>query len=79
MNEYAGVMKLYTRGTGGGDGDPASYVCWEEREDTNILRYHNNTSSQYLTWVFMSNKQYSFVLAKKKVRYLQELQLMIQR
>lgn len=66
LTDYKHVMTNYMKGTGGGDGDSASYCIWEEREDTNILRYHNNSTSQYLTWVFMYDKQFQFVLSKRK-------------
>jgi hypothetical protein len=65
MSDYKAMMELYTRGTGGGSGDPADYSDWEKREDTTILRYHNNSTSQYLTWVFMYDKQYEFILTKR--------------
>lgn len=65
MSDYKTMMELYTKGTGGGSGDPADYSDWEQREDTTILRYHNNSTSQYLTWVFMYDKQYEFILTKR--------------
>jgi hypothetical protein len=66
MVDYKKIMDMYTKGTGGGDGDPASYVNWSEREDLSIMRYHNHSTSQYLTWVFMFDKQFGFILTKRK-------------
>ena len=66
LSDYKSVMNHYMKSTGGEDGEDASYCLWEEREDTNILCYQNSTTSQYLTWVFMYDKQYDFVLSKRK-------------
>ena len=37
MTESNKSMENYTKGTGGGPGDDANYVAWEQREETNFV------------------------------------------
>jgi len=39
IREYNTVMEDYTKNTGGGDGDEALYVVWQERKDAAIVNY----------------------------------------
>jgi hypothetical protein len=63
---YNAIMEIYTKGTGGGDGHDASYVNWREREDYTFADYDSRSMSQYLSWVFMYDKQHGFLLVVSK-------------
>jgi hypothetical protein len=53
---YNNVMKNYTKGTGGGDGNVANFSNWQERDPLYFGNYDNYTKSSYLTWIHMLNK-----------------------
>ena len=67
IREYNTVMEDYTKNTGGGDGDEALYVVWQEREDAAIVNYDRKIKGGvYLTIVHMWNKQFNFPLVTTK-------------
>jgi hypothetical protein len=39
LTAYAKVMNNYTKGTGGGDGDPVAYALWDQREPLDVVGY----------------------------------------
>ena len=62
ISEYNKIMYLYTKGTGGGNGDPTSYCIWQEREDVHFLHYSKTENFLYLTIAHMWDKKYQFPL-----------------
>lgn len=60
MTEYNAAMVEYTKGTGGGPGDDANYVCWQERDPTRVAGYSDQPSRIYLTVIHIWDKQYSY-------------------
>jgi hypothetical protein len=64
--EYNKVMFDYQKNTGGGSGDEALFVDWEEREDTRFFDYdHKIKNNVYLTAIHMYDKQFGFPLTLK--------------
>jgi len=64
--EYNTSMQLYTKGTGGGPGDDANYVVWQERDPANVCRYSEQGNLLYLTIVHIWDKDrgYAFIVSK---------------
>jgi len=63
VSAYNTVMSNYTKNTGGGSGDDADFVTWQERDETDIADDDWNVkTSVYLTVVHMFNKSYDFPL-----------------
>ena len=60
ISAYNTVMCDYTKNTGGGSGDDADIVTWQEREETDILNYDRKVkNSVYLTVVHMYDKSFT--------------------
>ena len=49
-------MQVYCKGTGGGPGDDANYVVWQERAPANVCRYSEQANLLYLTIVHIWDK-----------------------
>mmetsp|Transcript_10433 Transcript_10433/g.19514 ORF Transcript_10433/g.19514 Transcript_10433/m.19514 type:complete len:267 (-) Transcript_10433:281-1081(-) len=60
---YRVSFEKYSKGTGGGPGDPADYSDWERRPDVTFDRYSN--CKLYLTWMYMRDKEVGFKLCSK--------------
>jgi hypothetical protein len=63
MSDYRVSFEKYSKGTGGGPGDPADYSDWERRPDVTFDRYSNG--KLYLTWMYMRDKEVGFKLCAK--------------
>jgi len=60
-------MGDYTKNTGGGSGDAAAIVTWQEQEETDILNFNRRVkNSVYLTVVHMYDKSFAFPLVVTK-------------
>ena len=72
LKEYGEVMVEYTKGTGGGEGRPAAFAVWQDREPEDIVSYISSNSQAtfkkkvYLTPVHMYDKQFSWILTPGK-------------
>ena len=67
VHAYNTVMSDYTKNTGGGDGDDAAVVVWNEQDEVEIVNYdYKIKNSVYLTVVHMFNKLYDFLLVVVK-------------
>jgi hypothetical protein len=53
---YCVSFEKYTKGTGGGPGDPADYFDWENRPDITFDR-HTSNGKLYLTCLYMRDKE----------------------
>jgi hypothetical protein len=62
--QYRKMMALYTKGTGGGDGDPVAYSVWQERDPLTAVTYSAKHSKGkiYLSVVHIMDKQFGFPL-----------------
>ena len=65
--EYNKVMKNYTAGPGGGDGDPVAYSVWQAREELGICNYVKVESKIYLTIIHLWDKEFNFLMTVVKV------------
>ena len=59
-------MEQYTKGTGGGPGDDANYVCWKDRDPSRLAGYSDQPSRIYLTVIHMWDRDYAFPLVVSK-------------
>jgi hypothetical protein len=69
LTAYTKVMNDYTKGTGGGDGDPVAYALWDQREPLAVVGYamkNRAVNKAYLTVVHIWDKEYGFPLVKVK-------------
>jgi len=76
ISAYNTVMDDYTKNTGGGSGDDADIVTWQEREETDILNYDRKVkNSVYLTVVHMYDKSFAFPLLGTKEAFPVDFQI----
>lgn len=64
IKDYKVSFEKYTKGTGGGPGDPCDYHDWENRPDVTFHRYADE-SKLFLTWIYMRDKEIGFKLCSK--------------
>ena len=64
--EYNASIQLYTKGTGGGPGDEANDVVWQDKDPANVCRYLEQANQLYLTIIHIWDKDrgYTFIVSK---------------
>ena len=62
--DYRKMMYLYTKGTGGGDGDPVAYSVWEKRDALCAVTYSDGRTPTkvHLSVVHCWDKEFGFPL-----------------
>ena len=64
--EYNTIMQLYTKGTGGGPGDEANCVVWQDRDPANVCRYSEQANQLYIAIVHIWDEDpgYASIVSK---------------
>ncbi len=65
----------WTKDTGGGSGDDATYTCWQQRDARTLASYQNQIAHLYIMPVYMHDKEYNFLLVDKKDNLPTECQI----
>jgi len=63
---YNAMMRLYTSGTGGGDGDPVVYSVWQNRGALTAVTYSSSRAKIYLSIIHIWDKNKSWPLTSPK-------------
>jgi hypothetical protein len=71
MKPYKDAMKKWVKDTGAGSGEEIRFVTWDETaswleaKDTRFQNFDNSGRGEWLTWVYMLDKQFDNVLWSK--------------
>jgi len=66
LSIYRETCRKYRSETGNGSGKPEDYTQWDVSEDKKISNYSNGQMSALLTWIFMKDRESSYILEAEK-------------